>query len=179
MLEQVIARQDKQAVRMRHLAQNHVIGPYDLLNGMLVRIRATDANFAGKLDAGSLVVAVHSRVHERSYQLISEAGPLSHCFPREQIQGELDTQGTIMTVQVNGSNSLRAEFGKVGQKHRSDLSVITMGKAITVLSRSLMGPGAAREKQVESPDPLLHYLHHHQAKRKEECPHGRGGITMG
>jgi hypothetical protein len=153
MLEQVIARQDKQAVRMRHLAQNHVIGPYDLLNGMLVRIRATDANFAGKLDAGSLVVAVHSRVHERSYQLISEAGPLSHCFPREQIQGELDTQGSIMFVQVNGSNNLKAEFGKVGQKHRSDLSVIAMGKAITALSKFNGARGRARKASGEPQSP--------------------------
>ena len=133
MLTLVSEAQDKQAIRMRNLAQFAVIGPYELAKGSLVKISALDPNFSGKLDGGSMVVAVHSKVHARSYRVISEYGPLDKCFPREQMEGDMGPQNTIKDI-AHASPQLQHAFAKWAQVEPRLHKVVKVGSAITQTS---------------------------------------------
>lgn len=119
---------------MRNLSQYTVVGPYMLTPGMMVKVNATDANFAGKLDAGSIITAVHSMVHERSYVVISEVGPLEKCFSRQQLEGVMDPHNNIMHVQHNGNKRLQQQFQEHALQNRLSLNLVSIGKAIVQLS---------------------------------------------
>jgi histone acetyltransferase (RNA polymerase elongator complex component) len=80
-----------------------------------------------------LVVAVHSQLHARSYRVISEHGPLDKCFPREQMEGDMDPQNTIKDI-ASGSVQLQREFSKWAQVEPRLHKLVKVGSAIVQTS---------------------------------------------
>ena len=169
MMAHVNAQQDKQAVKMRNLSQYTVVGPYMLTPGMMVKVNATDANFAGKLDAGSIITAVHSMLHERSYVVISEAGPLDKCFSRQQLEGVMDPHNNIKHVGHNGSKRLQEQFQEHASQSRASLNLVSVGKAIVKLSsfggaRGTLPKPASQKRKTRPLSPKSERDHKQHAK---------------